>query len=112
MDALQNLPWFQTNGWMISTALLALAVAMFAYVITSIALYPRQLLGDTHPFELQRRSELRAGNFVYRFFEPLVEDFAVPMRKKNPPSLDALGQSLLAAREKLPWKPEEFIVTK
>ena len=30
MDALLDNPWFQLNGWMVSTALLALGIAVFS----------------------------------------------------------------------------------
>ena len=78
----------------------------------SVVTYPRDLLGDTHPFERQRRAELRTGNFVYRWFEPVVDDLAKFLGRNDSESLKSLGVSLTAGREKLPWKPEEFLAAK
>ena len=112
MDALLNNPWFQLNGWMVASAIVAGAAALFCYQLLSIFTYPRDLLGDTHPFERQRRDELRAGNFMYRWFEPLIDEIAGLLVRRENLALDSLRQSLIAGREKLPWKPEEFIAAK
>ena len=112
MDALSNNPWFQLNGWLVASALVAVAAAWLCYQVLSIVTYPRDLLGDTHPFERQRREELRAGSLVYRWFEPVVDEIATFLAKGERPSLTVLGRSLIASREKLPWKPEEFMAAK
>jgi hypothetical protein len=62
MDALLNNPWFQANGLMVASLVAALAAGYFVWQIAAIATYPRTLLGDAHPFEGQRRDELRGGN--------------------------------------------------
>jgi tight adherence protein C len=112
MNALTNNPWFIENGWVVPCALLALGVAVFVYEIASQVMYPRELLGGTHPFELQRRGELRKGNWIFRQFEPMIENISSRMGRHQSAAMEALQTSLLAAREKLPWKPEEFVVTK
>lgn len=111
MDALLNNPWFQHNGWMIASLFMAVAVAVCSYEVLSLATYPRELLGDSHPFERQRREELRSGSSIYRWFEPLVDELAKLIGRRNS-ALDALRQNLVASREKLPWKPEEFLAAK
>jgi tight adherence protein C len=112
MDALQNNAWFQAHGWMLASGLVAIAMAWFCYQMLSVVTYPRDLLGDTHPFERQRREELRAGNSIYRWFEPVVDELASFIGRRESESLENLRISLIASREKLPWKPEEFIATK
>lgn len=112
MDALTNNPWFQQNGWMIASAVVAVAAAWACYQLLSIVTYPRDLLGDTHPFERQRRAELRAGSFAYRWFEPIVDEVAPLLTRRENPALESLRRGLTAGREKLPWKPEEFIAAK
>ena len=112
MDALLNNTWFQENGWMIASALVAAAVAWFLYQLLTVVTYPRDRLGDSHPFERQRRADLRAGNLVYRWFEPIVDELAAFFGKKDAESLASLGVSLVAGREKLPWKPQEFLAVK
>jgi pilus assembly protein TadC len=112
MDAVTNNPWFQMHGWIFATALVAVAAGWLCYQVLSVVTYPRNLLGDTHPFEVQRRAELRTGNVVYRWFEPLVDELAALLSRKDSKSLKSLGISLVAGREKLPWKPAEFMAIK
>src|SRR4051794_13883201 len=103
MELLQNNDWFQAHGWMVASVVVALAVAWFCYQLLAIIMYPRDLLGSTHPFERQRRDDLRKSNFVYRLFEPVVDEVAGLVRRFiNEDSLDGLRISLLASREKLP----------
>ncbi len=112
MEALQNNPWFQANGWIFACAVVAFAVAWFCYQFISVLTYPREVLGDRHPFERQRREELRRGSLVYRWFEPVIDEVAAFIGRRESESLEGLRISLLASREKLPWKPEEFIAAK
>jgi tight adherence protein C len=112
MEALLNNSWFQANGWMFASALVAIAAGWCCYEFLSVVTYPRELLGDTHPFERQRRAELRTDNFVYRWFEPVVDELAEFLSRKDSESLKSLGVSLTAGREKLPWKPEEYLAVK
>jgi tight adherence protein C len=112
MDALLNNPWFQSNGWMVASAIVAIAAAIFCYQTLSVFTYPRDLLGDSHPFERQRREELRAGNFIYRWLEPLIDEIAGLLSRRENAALESLQHSLIAGREKLPWKPEEFLAAK
>jgi tight adherence protein C len=112
MDALLNNPWFQANGWMIASLLAAAAVAVCSYEVLTLVTYPRELIGDSHPFERQRREELRTGSSMYRWLEPLVEEVAASIRGRNNVALESLRHNLIASREKLPWKPEEFLAVK
>ncbi|HEX3601350.1 MAG TPA: type II secretion system F family protein [Lacipirellulaceae bacterium] len=112
MNALLNSSWFQAYGFLFASALVGFAVAWCFYQLTSIVTYPRDLLGDSHPFERQRREELRAGSLSYRWFEPVIDEVAAFIRGRGSESLEGLRISLLASREKLPWAPEEFIAVK
>lgn len=111
MDALLDNPMFQENGFWIASALWALALGWFCWETLSILTYPREKLGDTHPFELQRRAELRAGNSTYRYFEPLIDEVSRRFTHRRE-ALDKLRLNLAASREKLPWRPEEFLAAK
>jgi tight adherence protein C len=112
MEALLNNPWFQLNGVYVASAVLALAVGWFCWQMLRVVTYPRDLLGDTHPFERQRRDELRAGSFIYRWFEPLIDEIATFGSRKERASMTVLERALVAAREKLPWRPQEFVAAK
>jgi tight adherence protein C len=104
--------WFQENGVWLASSLLGAAVGYFCWQFLAVLSYPRGRLGDSHPFERQRREELRAGNSIYRWFEPLIEELAAFIRKYPPTSLADLQHNLLVSREKLPWRPDEFLATK
>ena len=112
MSSLLNNPLFQSNGYMLASILLGVAVGYFCWQFIAVLSVPRDRLGESHPFEQQRREELRAGNAIYRWFEPLVEEMGAFFRKHPPTSLDDLQHNLVVSREKLPWRPEEFLATK
>jgi pilus assembly protein TadC len=112
MDALINNPPFQANGYLLASAIVAVAVGSACWQFLALVTYPRERLGDAHPFERQRREELRAGNSIYRWFEPLIDELAALFARHAPKTLAALQQNLIASREKLPWRAEEFLATK
>ncbi len=111
MDALLNNPLFQSHGFWLASFVVALATGLASWQFLAIATYPREKLGDAHPFERQRREELRAGNSIFRWFEPLVEEISAILGRRQSKPL-ALQRNLLISREKLPWRPEEFLATK
>jgi tight adherence protein C len=112
MDALLNNPWFQSHGLLLASFVVALAAGLFCWQLLAIITFPRELLGDTHPFERQRREELRTGSTIFRWFEPLINEIATMLSRRERPSMAILGRSLTAGREKLPWRPEEFVAAK
>ena len=112
MDALVNNPWFQSNGFLVASIMIALAAGLFSWQLMAVVTYPREKLGDTHPFERQRRDELRRGNTIYRWFEPLIDEIATIVGRRERPSMTILRHSIIAGREKLPWQPQEFVAAK
>jgi tight adherence protein C len=112
MNALINHPLFESSGYLLASLFVALAVGYALWQILAIVSYPRELLGDTHPFERQRREELRAGSMVYRFFEPLVDEVGQILVRRRSAPLQILERNLIISREKLPWRPEEFAAAK
>jgi tight adherence protein C len=112
MTNLLNNPLFQSQGVWLASFVVALATGLVIWQILTLVTYPRERLGDAHPFERQRREELRAGNFIYRWFEPLVDELASILGRRQAKALAALQRDLVISREKLPWRPEEFLATK
>jgi hypothetical protein len=112
MEMLLENPLFQSSGFLVASCVLALAVGYGCWQLCAILTSPREALGDVHPFERQRREELRAGNFVYRWFEPLVDEVAATFGHSSPAAMAGLQRNLVASRERLPWQPEEFLATK
>jgi Type II secretion system (T2SS), protein F len=112
MSAILNNPLFQSSGYLLASILLGLAIGYAFWQFMAILSYPRDRLGSSHPFERQRREELRAGNSIYRWFEPMIEEMGAFFRAHPPTSLDDLQHNLIVSREKLPWRPEEFLATK
>jgi tight adherence protein C len=112
MDALLDNPAFQQYGLLVASLAVALAVAYAFWQLAAIVTYPRERLGDTHPFERQRRAALRAGNVMYRWMEPLVDELAPAVVAWRPKPIADLQRNLAAMREKLPWRADEFVVTR
>ena len=115
MDALLNNPWFQANGWMFASALVGCRARRGSFYcrcrrssrILAICWATRT------PSSVNGAQELRAGNFVV----PLVraassKKLLVSSAGAKRASLEILRSSLVASREKLPWKPEEFVAAK
>jgi tight adherence protein C len=112
MSALLNNPLFQSSGYLLSSLLLGAALGYAFWQFAAVLSYPRNRLGSPHPFERQRRDELRAGNSIYRWFEPMIEEIGAFFRTHPPTSLDDLQNNLIISRERLPWRAEEFLATK
>jgi tight adherence protein C len=112
MQLVLDNPMFQSSGYLVASLVLGLAVGYACWQFFAVLGYPRERLGESHPFELQRREELRAGNSIYRWFEPVIEEIGALFRKHPPTSLSDLQQNLIISQEKLPWRPEEFLATK
>jgi len=112
MNALLDNPVFQSSGFLLASAFVALAVGYLCWQFLAIVTYPRDLLGDSHPFERQRREDLRANNSIYRWFEPLVDEIAGIFVRWRSSGLAALQKNLVRTREKLPWRPEEYLAAK
>jgi len=55
--------------------------------------------------EGERRRRLREGDFVYKHFEPLIDELS----RGVDPSHAELERLLAASGTKLPWKPAEFV---
>lgn len=105
-------PLFQTSGLLVASIVAAIAAALLAWSLLAVFTYPRERLGSDHPFERQRRTELRTGNLIYRWFEPLVEELGRFFGKRHQKVLQPLESDLVASRDKLPWRPEEFLAAK
>ncbi len=91
MDFLLNNPTFQSIGYLLPSLLLGLAVGYAIWELFAILAYPRDRLGESHPFERQRREELRSRNSIYRWFEPVVEEMGAFFRKYPHPGFLPAG---------------------
>lgn len=112
IETLLNNSAFQANGHLLAALLLGVGVGLACWQLLAVITFPRERLGDTHAFERQRREELRSGNAIYRWFEPLVEELAQLIQRRPPTSLTDLQHNLIVSRERLPWRPEEFLTAK
>jgi len=68
--------------------------------------------GLSHRFENERRDRIRSESFVFRPFEPAIDEMAIEIEKGKTFNYQDLGESLSASDETLPWKPGEFIGAK
>jgi tight adherence protein C len=61
--------------------------------------------------ERRRRTRLREGSNIHRWFEPTIDALAWLNRKLWPEWMDRLAQGLELV-EPLPWRPEEYLAVK
>lgn len=98
------------NSYLLLSSLLAgMSAALFcgATVHSLVAVRP---LRDT--FEERRRAQLRAGDFVYRWLEPLVNELANLQRALGAKALPKIQWRLKFVPSSLPYLPEEFLAVK
>lgn len=111
-EALLHNAAFQSSGDLLASIVLGLGVGLACWQLLVVTTFPRDRLGDPHTFEQQRREEIRAGNTIYRWCEPLIDELAGLIQSQPPTSLTDLQHHLTVSREKLPWRPDEFLATK
>lgn len=100
------------SGKLAGSLLMGVAVGWLAWVVTWVLCASRRPLEGTGTFERARRDQLRAGSLVFRLTEPLVEELASVWRRFRGGAIGSLQGDLIAAREPLPWRGEEFLAAK
>ena len=61
----------------VAICITGLAVAISAWLILSVVSAPRTDYSTSHRFERSRRDELRQKNFMYKTFEPAIDEIGV-----------------------------------
>jgi len=106
-------PRILTDPW----ALAAIASAVLfwfslAWAIGGIVTQKRPSYASDRIDE-ERLARLREGYPVYRWFEPLIREFAGMNRAlAGPEETERMQTQLSVARARLPWTPEEYLATK
>src|SRR5262245_52199374 len=95
----------------LSSALWAMAIGYLAYVLIGIATQPRIPDPEKGRFEEDRRNQLRSANWVYRTFEPWIDEIELNLRNRNPGLEDQMQRDLLTAGISVPWRPSELMAT-
>ncbi len=103
---------FQSYGLVVASVLAGLATVVFIWSLITLIVSSRSALEGSGTFERHRRQQLRGGNTIFRLFEPLVEELAGIWGRLLGTSLESLRRDLVVSREKLPWRPEEFLAAK
>lgn len=98
-------------GLMAGSGLMAGAVSYTAWTIMRIVTQPKSQLNRGDRFEIQRLEQVRAGNSVFRWFEPIVNELTA-LYDPHSERLRQLSRHLKLSDEKVPWKPAEFLATK
>ncbi|MFO0953398.1 MAG: type II secretion system F family protein [Isosphaeraceae bacterium] len=101
------------DSWMVLAAsgLFALALLTFAEFLTGILTADR---GDDRrgsTFEVGRRQAIRKASKVYRWFEPVVDDWAAVIAEGEHELRRDVEQQLRTLADAPPWSPEEFLAT-
>ena len=63
-------------GLLAGSGLMAGAVSFAAWTIMRIVTHPKTQLNRGDRFEIQRLEQVRAGNSVFRWFEPIVNELS------------------------------------
>lgn len=110
MQAFFQSTWFEQNGALAGSVLLALAIAWAVLTVIGIVTASRRRGDDT--FDDDRLNTLRQGNSLVRLLEPLMREVEWIVQKTMPKSLPTLQRHLSVSKEPLPWKASEFVATK
>jgi tight adherence protein C len=92
--------------------MMGLALGYGLWTIMKIWWSSRDVGGDQNFFERERRARLRERETTYRWFEPLIDEFAVWYAQGDQKRLNSLEIHLGIVMRDSPWKPEEFLATK
>src|SRR4051812_39301791 len=88
----------------LGTAVMAAAAACLVWVVLEIIHASRALPAEASSFELARREKLRRGNWIYRNFEPWIDQQCVTLNAKTN-QLDIVERDLKTSAAPLPWEP-------
>jgi tight adherence protein C len=97
---------------LLSSLFFGIAVGMAAWAVLSIVLVERTNRGRNDKFEVERRNQIRAYNFAFRHFEPLIDEMTVEIEKGKIFKYEEFEEYLKASGEPVDWKASEFLGTK
>lgn len=84
-----------------------------AWIFISIANSERKVYAGTDRFERKRRDAIREHSFMYRSFEPVIDELSVKVEDgTDEEKLTKLADTLATTGESVPWKAGEFMATK
>lgn len=93
-----------------ASAVLAVAVAWLAWSVLQLTTSERTT--ELEYFERIRRRRLRDESWTYRYFEPLIEQFATWRVAGRGSANGHLARELDLSDEELPWEPREYLALK
>ena len=99
----------------LSILFLGVAVASLAWIVLDILTRERFVDPREGRFEEERRAELRAGSQTYLWMEPAIDEIAASFAPRTPAMLQVLdqtGRDLVAAGERLRWRPAEYLAAR
>ena len=96
----------------VACVITGLALAFSAWLILSVADAPRAGYTTAHRFEKTRRDQLRQQNFMYKTFEPAIDEIGEYLKANNPEKMAEFNETLSSSGLDCPWKASEFQATK
>lgn len=94
-----------------ASILLLVAVAFFVWTVLDVIYQPRTVDPQLGRFEEDRRDQLRSSNFIYRLFEPIIDEWdrmLKPPAKKLADTEDFLRGAGITER----WSASEYLNVK
>jgi tight adherence protein C len=96
---------------LLATICAGIAAAWLAWIVRGIVARDLPLQLQSWEFDAVRQARLRAGNRMYRWFEPLIQELAGAAWFRRAMPVKKIGRLLDIGAENLPWKAEEYIAT-
>ncbi len=97
-------------GHLIATAAVAAVVAWTVWTVLTLVTSRRS--DQWHPFEKNRREQMRVGNGVYKLTEPLIDELGPRLRELFPKLFEQLDRDLPISGTTADLKAEDFVATR
>src|SRR5689334_17423575 len=92
----------------LATVLVAAAAGGLAWVVATIATVPREVSAEGGRFDWARRELIRKGSWIFRTFEPWIDELAIGIQSRNK-NLPKIGRDLVTVASPLPYRAAEFV---
>ena len=97
---------------LVASIVFGLCFGVGAWIFISIANSERKVYSETDRFERKRRDSIREHSFMYRSFEPVIDELSVKIEEgTDEEKLTKLSDTLATTGEAVPWKAGEFMAT-
>ena len=94
---------------LIASGLVGLAVFILFFIVFTVLSSDDEIQDEDWRYDVNRINELRKISLFYRFFQPLIQGFALINRRAFRSELPEIARELQAAGLPRAWTPEEYL---